>query len=185
MAPSLWPGTKFARLATAGPGFLLCRHSPLLPDDYEREGAFLRKQQEAQAHEELLPAYLGPILDEKGIQEWYRRHRPDVVVGFNEGHYRILKEMGLRIPEDVAYVNLEGQALPNLAAVCPGTWEIPVLCADQIDFLIRHKRTGYPKRPSTISVAVSWLPGETMPWPALPYRQLQQTHKLDAKEHSS
>ncbi len=168
-------------------GFLLCRHSPLIIDDFEREAAFLRQRQESRAPEENVTPSLGPILDEKEIEKWYFRHRPDVVVGFNDGHYLILKEMGLRIPQDVAYVNLQGQTTPNISAVCPGTVEISGLCADHIDFLIRHKRTGYPQRPSTISVAVSWIPGETMPSPALSYRSIQpkpsKTHKLDVKEH--
>ena len=151
-------------------GFLLCSHSPMLLDDFERKAAFQFEQGKLQSPEEAIPPYLGGISDQEKIMEWYYQHRPDVVVGFNQGHLILLQLMGLRIPEDVAYVDLQGPTQPGMAAVCPGNQEVPILCAEHIDFLIRHKRTGYPQRPWTMVVDVSWIPGETMPSPALPYQ---------------
>jgi len=111
-----------------------------------------------------VPPYLGSHFDLDAIRHWYLRYQPDVVVGFTQLHHFFLeKEMELRIPQDVAYVNLLGQTSPQLAAVCNGAEEVAVHCAGQIDVLIRRNKTGYPKRPSTTIIAPTWISGETMP----------------------
>ena len=145
-------------------GYLLCRHRPIMLDDAERQGALAFCQASLGAGEEAIPPYTGWFDDWLAIKKWYRRHRPDVVVGFNGIHRRFLLEMGRRIPQDVGYANLhEIEATAQVAGVDIGEEEARSKTAEHLDFLVRHRRTGIPDRPWEILAQPQWVPGLTLP----------------------
>jgi LacI family transcriptional regulator len=145
-------------------GFVLSRHQPAILDDSEREAALSICQQTLPPNEEAIPPCLGGIHDQASFVQWFQRHRPDVVVGFNNLNHWWLLEMGLRVPHDVAYVNLQGDSASlKLATVDQCLPKIRIKAAEHLDFLIRHKRTGYPEEPWEMLGPVRWVPGESLP----------------------
>jgi hypothetical protein len=133
-------------------------------DDMERQSALLGCQQDLTSEERAIPPYLGEILDEAQIKEWFLCHRPDAVVGFNNFHYFVLKKMGIRIPQDIGYAELLGiPGNSNIAGVDTRVLEVQIKCAEHIDFLVRHKRTGTAHTPWDTTSPVRWLPGESLP----------------------
>jgi hypothetical protein len=72
--------------------------------------------------------------------------------------------MGFRIPEDFAYINLLGpsQELQVAGVDCGGT-EVMIKCAERLDFLVRHRRMGLPKRPWEMIMSPHWVPGASLP----------------------
>ena len=133
-------------------------------DDREREGALAVCQAHMTAGEIAIPPFFGHPADWAGIKKWYHKNRPDVVVGFNLGHYYCLLEMGLRIPEDVKYIDLlKLEPGRKIAGVYHSEEEMRMKAAEHIDFLIRHKRKGIPKVRWGMLTPTSWGPGESLP----------------------
>ena len=132
-------------------GVMLCRHEPRMLDDFEREGALAVLQQGLARDETAIPPYLGAVEDAAAATRWLRRTRPDAVIGFIPFHADWIKEAGMRIPEDISYADLQDAGWPpGMAHVDPNDYQIPLICADHIDQLIRHKRTGAPTHPREI-----------------------------------
>jgi DNA-binding LacI/PurR family transcriptional regulator len=146
-------------------GFLLCRHRQVLLDDLERQGALAACQANRRRGEKAIPPFLGDFGDREGIKSWFLRHEPDVVVGFNDWHYHLLQEMGIRVPEDVKYANLikfdpdDG----TLAGIHHMEAEVCVKTAEHIDFLIRHRKRGFPEARCGTLTPIRWIPGESLP----------------------
>jgi LacI family transcriptional regulator len=145
-------------------GFLLCRHDPPMLDDMDREASLWACQQSLTSKECAIPPYLGNHGNAPQIRKWLHRHRPDVVVGFNETHYHMLREMGWQIPQDVAYANLIGSnGERKFAEINSGEVEMRTKCAEHLDFLVRYRRTGFPARPWDMTIEPIWQPGESLP----------------------
>jgi LacI family transcriptional regulator len=145
-------------------GFLLCRHQVRMLDDLEREGALAVLQQDLTEKETAITPFLGDFGDVAAIKKWCRRHRPDVIVGFNSIHADLLRRIGIRIPRDIAYANLHNDETPSaFASIDAGDSQVPNICADYIDLLIRHNRMGSPQHPREILAPVSWIPGPSLP----------------------
>jgi DNA-binding LacI/PurR family transcriptional regulator len=143
-------------------GFALCRHEPRMLDDYEREGALAAFQTELLAHETAIPPYLGRHDDAAALKKWFHRVKPDALAGFNSLHYFLLKELGWRIPGDLGYANLQYDGRVEIAAVDVGGWQIPRLCAEHINQLIRHRHLGRPADPRDILTSIKWISGKSL-----------------------
>ena len=146
------------------PGFALARHQPTILDDAERESTLWICQQTLLTGEEAIPPCTATFGDKAAFEKWFRRHRPDVVVGFNDYNYVWLREMGLRVPEDVAYASFHGRTFDGIIACAnQGMDDIKIKAAEHLDFLIRHKRTGFPGQPWEMLGPIRWIPGQTLP----------------------
>jgi LacI family transcriptional regulator len=145
-------------------GFVLYSHQPVVLDDLEREGALWNCQRNLLPGEQAVPPCLGDFSNRAIFEEWFYRHRPDVVVGFNDLNYAWLDEMGLRVPQDIAYINLHGEDITGkVAGVDQRREELKIKTAEHLDFLIRHKRTGFSEEPWEMLGPVRWIPGESLP----------------------
>jgi LacI family transcriptional regulator len=143
-------------------GFLLGRHLPhRMLDDYEREGALFVMQQDMGSNETAIPPYLGELGDTVAMQTWVQKHQPDAVVGFHRFDYDLLAQAGFSIPRNFGFASLHTAS--GMAHVDPGEDEIPRICAEYMDQLIRNRRTGSPSRPREILAPVTWESGSTLP----------------------
>jgi DNA-binding LacI/PurR family transcriptional regulator len=146
------------------PGLVLSRHRPPMLDDTERESALWICQQALPPGEKAVPPCLSAINDRTSFEKWFRRHRPDVLVGFSGLNYFWLREMGVRIPQDVAYASLHGSDFDGaIAGIDQGLDDIRIKAAEHLDFLVRHKRIGFPEQPWEMLGPVRWVPGESLP----------------------
>jgi hypothetical protein len=85
-------------------------------------------------------------------------------VGFNSGHLWWLREMGLQIPGDVAYANIQyTESDRNVAGVDPCNSEIQIKAAEHLDFLVRRRKVGFSEKPWEMMAPLRWVPGESLP----------------------
>ena len=110
-----------------------------------------------------------PVLLEEGITRavflsWFRRHRPDVIVGHLQTDIvRWLAEEGVSIPRDVGFLHLNWT---ERSAPCAGLDLQPsVLGAAAIESLvaqIQRNEQGVPVHAKTITLAARWVDGPTL-----------------------
>lgn len=92
-------------------GFALLEHDPPLDDDYLRRGALhylpTRFPDMHFCPTLFYPPRLHPDFGEiqMRVAKWFREHRPEVVVGMNAAVYFALVEAGVKIPEEVGFLN--------------------------------------------------------------------------------
>ena len=107
----------------------------------------------------------------KGDKEAARFHaavakwQPDVCVGYNRFHYDELREMGLRIPQDIRYAQLhvasyheyqpEGVRAPHEATA--------LRALEEIYRLLRSGTLGLRSGPGEILLEPEWVTGVTLP----------------------
>lgn len=84
-------------------------------DDIERRNGAALAQMEHRKLKAIPPLWL-PVSDlgqseagrigQEVVLPWLKKHRPDVVIGFNAYVYHRIKRAGLLIPEDLAFIDL-------------------------------------------------------------------------------
>lgn len=123
-------------------GWALCRHPNPLLDDQEREGAWHHLTNSLPASE-IIPPYLGEHADYGAFTTWAQRHRPDMVVGFHEGHYYTLKEgLGWDLPRTCGVCILHKSNIPSQAFITGYTEAYAALARASLslaDSQIRHR----------------------------------------------
>ncbi len=102
------------------------------------------------------------------FEQWYRREKPDVVLGFNDTVRWWLHDIGAKVPDRVAFVSLDVRPSdlvnsPRIAGMNPDYALIGRTAVEQLDLLLRTNQHGLPERPLSVHVPSQWLPGETLP----------------------
>ncbi len=96
---------------------------------------------------------------------WYRKHRPDVIVGVTRDNYFWLKEAGIRIPQDVGYAQLN--LLDDLTDKVSGIWqqsfEIGAAAMDLLVTQLHNNEYGSPITPTCTLIDSRWMGGTTAP----------------------
>jgi DNA-binding LacI/PurR family transcriptional regulator len=140
-------------------GFAFGQHGLTLEDDEARLGAAHAMLRNLEP-ENRLPVYEGRFDDEKAKVQWIRAHRPDVVIGFTDGDWYMLRDAGFRIPEDIGFVSLQldphHMLERNIAGLCQKTDRIAQESISLVDQLIRHKTIGFPEYPRDVLIASVW-----------------------------
>lgn len=115
----------------------------------------------------ITPCLISWDSDTKGkkiLEKWVSRYQPDIIVGHNWRLHDHLVDIGLRIPEEVAYMVLN--RIPerkDIAGInqCPrriGEWAVESLVAQ----LLRNER-GIPNEPKIILCQGIWEKGPSAP----------------------
>lgn len=152
-------------------------HSPRLLDDDARLGAVLAAQA-GMPEAERIPPYKGEIQadaggDAKELIAWVKKHRPDAVVGFNAGDYWILRDGGIRIPEDIGYADLHTHAPvnagdPDLAGLVQDQAKLGSSAVDMLDQQIRYRHRGLSGAPVSLLTYSAFRDGTSLPARAQP-----------------
>lgn len=97
------------------------------------------------------------------IQAWLRKNRPQIVLG--EGILlEAIRDMGWRIPEDVAYMSVDrGPEYPHIAGLNQRHELHGVVATDLVVGQLLQNRRGLPEVPRCVSVQACWAPGDTAP----------------------
>lgn len=150
--------------------------------DHLWTAGFLCEQQLLKARERL-PAHLYPEeeprarwLDEseaevapepKAFAAWFRRHRPEVIIGKSAWVLPMLKRMGLSVPGDVAFVDVFLDDLSGaVAGVRQNHTTVGALAVEILAGQLQHNKYGVPAIPTTTYVEGTWHNGATCPMPA-------------------
>ena len=141
---------------------------PYALDFHDRRAAFFERQAAIPAVRRLPVLGLPADSDGKNHQDkirlllgnWIQRHRPDVVLGFNEWLIWELRAASVRVPEDVAFISLwnHGRPMAPAGMLLPED-EIGRRAVDWVDSLLRAGERGLPRHPSTMLVDFEWQDG--------------------------
>ncbi len=142
-----------------------CVYRQAGPDtnDSLRHAACLYEQSLLPPDHVRLPLYTGALRDDQDFLQWFRAHRPDVIISLNGRALWLLKEEGMRVPEDVGFCIMTsrftgaescGTFLPGArAAECAINW---------LDQLLRVNELGKPEFPDEILIETVWEEGRTL-----------------------
>jgi LacI family transcriptional regulator len=143
------------------PGLFLQRHH----DErlQYRWGAAFRAFQENQSGIKVVPPLVVDTLTAGDFLKWFRRHKPDVVLGHDTVAIDWMESCGARLPATHGFVclNVLRQTRP-----CAGLDLQPrTLGARATELLIaqlQRNETGIPEWPSTTTIPAHWVDGPTL-----------------------
>ncbi len=78
----------------------------------------------------------------------FRKEKPEVVVSMNSEVLEWIRDMGLRVPEDVGYANLDCPPDSNISGIDQKSHSIGRLATDLVTMLLRTDDRGVPEAPS-------------------------------------
>jgi LacI family transcriptional regulator len=98
------------------------------------------------------------------FRQWFEKHRPQVVISKRSFVQHEFDEMGLRIPEDVSFVDvfLEDQS-GAVAGVRQNHAEVGAQAVEILSGQLQHNKFGVPEIPMTTYVEGTWFDGLTCP----------------------
>jgi len=144
-------------------GAALYRHEPIAHDDWLRYGAttssinFLNLEQS-----ESIPIFTGDFADSQSLLDWYDKHRPEVVLGFNDSVCEQLEEGGVDVPGETQFVSLLSKPGSKYSGIIQLFDEIARKSIDLLDSEIRHNHWGMPDHPFVTLVRPQWNRGSTL-----------------------
>lgn len=148
-------------LWTAG---FLCEQANLAPAD--RIPIFLfpdRDPVEAWMNESPSDVVAPPA----AFQRWFRKHRPEVLVSKASFLQSTLAGLGLRVPEDVGFVDV---FLDDFSGKTAGVRQnhatVGALAVEILAGQLHHNKYGVPEIPTTTYVEGTWFDGASCPRPA-------------------
>jgi LacI family transcriptional regulator len=159
-------------------GFVMHRGWDHAADHYWTAG-FLGEQQNLEEHERI-PAYIFPgmqpvagwfneygmpgVVDPEDFRRWFERYRPEVILSKDEFVASALKTLGLRVPRDVAYVDLFlEKTTGGTAGVRQNHRTVGELAVELLAGQLQHNKYGIPEIPTTTFVEGTWFDGATCP----------------------
>jgi len=122
---------------------------------------FLWEQQRLAAKDRI-PPYLLP--NEVPLRNWLLEHRPEAVISKNEFVLPTFRELGWRVPQDVAFVDLflEDET-GELAGVRQNHPAVGALAVEILAGQLAHNKFGIPPIPTTTYVEGTWCDGASCP----------------------
>jgi LacI family transcriptional regulator len=106
-----------------------------------------------------------PVEAEPGpFGRWMERHRPDVIISKGSFVLPLLKSRGIRVPGDVAFVDvfLE-EANGVVAGVRQNHETVGAVAVEILAGHLQHNKFGVPEIPTTTFVEGTWFDGATCP----------------------
>ena len=139
---------------------------------------FLCEQQEAEKRDRI-PAYLYPaphpverwlkesisiVPEIPSFEKWMRKYRPDAILSNSAFVQPVFEALNIRIPEDVAFVDL---FLSDFTGACAGVRQnherVGALAVELVSAQLKHNKLGIPEFPTTTFVEGTWFSGATCP----------------------
>ena len=168
--PNVFQGIKlvFTTLRERGfqrIGFAFGRHPVMLEDDEDRYGTAMALEMTYVKRCNQIPPFTGDFKDGPSFLAWYRKHRPEVVVGFSVRQYWDLREAGVRIPDETGFVWLHRGAAKEDASISgldQNQAEIARQSVALLDQLIRSNQKGIPELPLQVLIPATWKEGKTL-----------------------
>ena len=152
---------RVAALGYVQPGLFLQRHQ----DErlQYRWGAAFRAFQESHRNIRVIPPLLVDAFDRTEFLKWFRKYKPDVVVGHNTSAIEWMESCGALVPATHGFVCLN---VMMTTRPCAGLDLQPrALGARSTELLIaqlQRNETGIPECPSTTTIPARWVDGPTI-----------------------
>jgi LacI family transcriptional regulator len=105
----------------------------------------------------------------KEFARWYKKYKPEVIISKASFVLPCFAELGLRIPRDVAFVDVFlGDTTNKTAGVRQNHDTVGELAVEILAGQLHHNKYGVPEIPTTTFVEGTWFNGATCP---MPYRR--------------
>ena len=98
------------------------------------------------------------------FKKWFLKHRPDVVVCWNENALSWIKHAGLSVPKDIAVVHMDAaaQARRNYwTGIDQQHYLLGATGIETLVSLIQFNQIGLPSHPKSIRIKGTWIEGKT------------------------
>lgn len=152
---------RLADLGYRQPGLFVKKHQDARLQF--RWGAAFRAFQENHPEIRAIPPLVEETITRDNFAKWFKRHKPDVVIGHNTDVIEWMESCGAKLPETHGFfcINLHMKARP-----CAGLDLQPrMLGARATELLIaqlQRNETGIPEWPSTTTIPAHWAEGPTV-----------------------
>lgn len=143
-------------------GFVMDEGWDITVDHLWRAG-YLWEQQKLRVQDRI-PPYMLPSIEP--FQKWYDRHKPEVIISKAEFVMPWIKEMGLRIPQDLKFVDI---FLDDFSGTWAGVRQnhqtVGAIAVELLAGQLQHNKFGIPEIPTTTYVEGTWFNGASCPMP--------------------
>lgn len=148
------------------PGYVHLVHSEREAVDPSRLGGYLAARS-VLPQADHLPVHVGLYSDRVGTSmvEWLRATRPDVVIGFNDLVAWWLRQAGVRLPDDIAFVTIDHSTedTTGLTGVIGSNTPVYQAAVELLISQIHLNAFGIPKPMHTLLVQPEWCEGASLP----------------------
>jgi LacI family transcriptional regulator len=104
------------------------------------------------------------VVDPAPFARWFEKYRPEVIISKGSFVLDQLKRMGLRVPRDVAFVDVFLETIDDsTAGVRQNHTEVGALAVEILAGQLQHNKFGVPEIPTTTYVEGTWFDGATCP----------------------
>lgn len=119
-------------------------------------------EQQAAPTEDRIPPYLFPCAEP--LEDWLRRHKPEVVIGQQSVLLPACKNLGWQVPRDIALVDIFLDDFSGkTAGVVQNHNEVGRLAVELLAGQLVQNKYGIPNIPTTTYVQGTWHPGASLP----------------------
>lgn len=117
--------------------------------------------------------------DRVELKRWMERHKPDAMIVSDIALLEWIREIGVRVPEDMGVVPLERWS--GFACIDQKPERVGAAVVDLIVGQIQRNETGLPPDPRVVMVEGAWVPGPSVRGgPLLPEAPAQAADAADA-----
>jgi DNA-binding LacI/PurR family transcriptional regulator len=147
------------------PGLVLMRHEDLRTDN-QRHAAFLALEQHPRERPPAnpVPLLFAESLEEAGLVDWYRQHKPDaIIVTRSNFAARLLRQAGVDVPGEVLVASPSAQENPGSPGVLENQRLLIDTALDHLTGMIHRGEKGLPAEPIRLLVPGAWTDGSPAP----------------------
>ncbi|MDX2109358.1 MAG: LacI family DNA-binding transcriptional regulator [Verrucomicrobiota bacterium] len=149
-------------------GFAILRHDPEIYDDGVRQASAYKCMADTPTRYRVPCLSNAELNDANAFLTWYRKYKPEVVIGFHVGMLWDLVYAGYSIPKDVAFVTLHHNNTPETMhgvsiAGFGSSENLMPAALDHMDQLIRHRMIGLNAPSRKLLLNAVWMEGDTCP----------------------
>lgn len=148
------------------PGYVHLVHSDRESIDPARLGGYLAARS-ILPQADHLPVHVGLYHDRVGssMVEWLRATRPDVVVGFNDLVVWWLRQAGVRLPDDIAFVSIDHDPKTgaDITGIVGSNTPVYQAAVELLVGQIHINAYGLPNPVQTLLVEPEWYEGSSLP----------------------
>lgn len=116
--------------------------------------------------EASIPPLVARRWNREAFAVWLRRHRPDVVISPHIRVHDWMRELGLRIPEEIGFVWLEVEPERGITGVCQHFENVGISAVELLHLELMRSAYGIPSMRQTIGIDGSWFEGGTLRLPS-------------------
>jgi len=110
-----------------------------------------------------IPALILPGLTRKRFIEWFHENHPDLVIAHLQITVDWMKSIGIRVPEDIGYFNLNyTERIGPCAGLDLQPRRLGAAAVETVVGMMHRQERGVPEHPQTITLEAAWVEGPTV-----------------------